>query len=70
MKVGGGGGTDTYTIRLNGVGTAAAVTIAGAAVVGAWAGSVGIAVGDKISLQFTTDGATAATDITVALEYA
>lgn len=58
---------DTYTAYLNGVATAAAVTVTGAAVTGTWSGNVAFAAGSEVSLYFTTDGATAADDVTITL---
>lgn len=59
----GGAEVDTYTLRINGVGSAAAATITAAATTGLWEGTVAVAAGDRLSMQYTVTGGVATRDI-------
>lgn len=63
----GGAFVDTYTVRVNGVGSAAAPTVTAAATTGTWSGAVAVAAGDELSLQYTVTGGVATRDAMVTL---
>lgn len=60
---------DTYTVGINGAGSACAPTVTGAAVDGTWSGDIAVAADSEIEIVFTTSGATAADDIQIRLEF-
>lgn len=56
----GGANSHIFTIRVNGVDTAAVVTINDLATTGTWTGSIAYAAGDRLSLKHTVAGTPAA----------
>ena len=68
----GAGVTDTYTVNITTVGSAATCDIGPAVNDGTWSGAVVVAADDTISIEFTSaGGATAANDcfVTLAIAY-
>src|SRR5205823_3152944 len=66
----GGVANKTVTVRVNGVNTALAVNVAGAATTGSnIANTVAIVAGDLISVQVTHAGAPVASDVMMGFEY-
>lgn len=64
----GAGVTDTYTLNVNGVASAATIAIGPAATTGTWSGAIAIAADDEISISVASaGGVTAAQNIAATL---
>ena len=61
--------TDTYTVFKNGVATAMVLTVTNASTGNTILNPVALVAGDRVAVQVVTDAATAATDVTVTLDF-